>query len=160
MPGYGILPADKGQGLLPWSFAENRLRAAHTYWISTMRRSRPHVMPVWGVWMEEMFWFSTGKRSRKARNLLANPRCVVCCEKGRGQVVLEGSARLNADGKLWKEFARVYQDKYDFDVSSMAAEPVYVVRPAVVFGLSEKDFVGSATRWTFPGRAGRSAGPR
>ena len=160
MPGYGILPADKGEGLLPWSFAKKRLRAAHTYWIATTRRSMPHVMPVWGVWMEEMFWFSTGKRSRKARNLLANPRCVVCCEKARGQVVLEGNARLNADGKLWKQFARVYKEKYDFDISSMAAEPVYVVRPAVVFGLSEKDFVGSATRWTFPARPGRSAGRR
>ena len=27
-----------------------------------------------------------------------------------------------------------------------------VVTPEVVFGLSEEDFVGSATRWSFPGR--------
>jgi hypothetical protein len=31
----------------------------------------------------------------------------------------------------------------------MKADPVYVVTPTMVFGLSEKDFVGSATRWSF-----------
>ena len=35
------------------------------------------------------------------------------------------------------------------DVVKPFAEPVYVVRPRVAFGLYEKDFVGSATRWQF-----------
>jgi hypothetical protein len=37
-------------------------------------------MPVWGVWMEEAFYFSCGQASRKARNLALNPACVVGCE--------------------------------------------------------------------------------
>ncbi len=151
MPGYGLLPSDQGSGLLPWKWAEARLQRAHTYWIATAS-GRPHVMPVWGVWMNLAFWFSTGARSRKARNLKTNPRCVVACERARGQVVLEGTARRNADRKLWKEFAALYRRKYNFDLSGMEAEPVYVVTPDVVFGLSEKDFVGSATRWSFAGR--------
>jgi Pyridoxamine 5'-phosphate oxidase len=162
MPGYGILPADKGRGLLPWSFAAKRLRDAHTYWIASVSpEAAPHVMPVWGLWMDEAFWFSTGKQSRKSRNLQANPRCVVCCEAGGGQVVLQGSVRLNSEAKSWKEFARAYKKKYDFDMSSMAEEPVYVVSPAVVFGLSEKNFVGTATRWKFAGAIeNASAAPR
>jgi len=28
-------------------------------------------------------------------------------------------------------------------------EPVYIVRPRVVFGIRESDFTSSATRWTF-----------
>jgi hypothetical protein len=152
MPGYGILPEDQGRGLLPWSFAEKRLRDAHNYWIATVRPDgAPHVMPVWGLWLNHAFWFSTGKQSRKARNLGSNPRCVVCCESSRGQVVLEGTARLTKlRGQRWKEFSRLYRKKYDFDISAMAAEPVYAVQPGVVFGLWEKDFVGAATRWNFP----------
>ena len=32
MPGYGVLPADEGEGLLPFEWAEARLRAARNYW--------------------------------------------------------------------------------------------------------------------------------
>jgi hypothetical protein len=54
-----------------------------------------------------------------------------------------------SDPKLWKRFAAKYQKKYDFDMSGYSSEPFYVVRPQTVFGLWEKDFVGSATRWKF-----------
>jgi len=35
-------------------------------------------VPVWGVWLDDAFYFSSGAKSRKARNLAANPNCVVC----------------------------------------------------------------------------------
>jgi len=52
MPGYGLLDAAQGAGLLPWSWAVERLQRSHDYWVATVRPDgRPHVMPVWGVWM-------------------------------------------------------------------------------------------------------------
>jgi len=36
------------------------------------------------------------------------------------------------------------------DILSMK-EPVFAVRPKVAFGLYEKKFMSSATRWTFKG---------
>jgi hypothetical protein len=42
----------------------------------------------------------------------------------------------------------VYLKKYDYDLSTMT-EPIYVVRPRVVFGQIEKTYPESATRWTF-----------
>src|SRR6266487_1604299 len=77
MPGYGLLPADKGSGLLPWSWALERLRNSRNYWLTTVwPDGRPHVMPVWAVWLdgpkqEGTLWFSSGLRSRKIRNILA-----------------------------------------------------------------------------------------
>jgi len=51
MPGYGIHPPDEGSGLLPWSWAEQRLHSSHTFWVVTLwPDGRPHAMPVWGVW--------------------------------------------------------------------------------------------------------------
>lgn len=150
MPGYGIKGPDEGTGLLPWNWAEERLQKAHNFWVASTRPDgQPHVMPVWAVWMEGALYFSTGAKSRKARNLRANPSCVVCAEQARGQIVIEGTAKRLSDSKLWKRFAKVYEKKYDFDMSGYSAEPFYVVRPRTVFGLWEKDFVGSATRWNF-----------
>lgn len=39
-----------GTGLLPWSHAEQRLRDARRYWLTTVRADgRPHATPLWGV---------------------------------------------------------------------------------------------------------------
>ena len=48
IPGYGI--PTHTEGLLPWSFALERLEKARNYWVATTRPDgRPHTVPVWGV---------------------------------------------------------------------------------------------------------------
>jgi nitroimidazol reductase NimA-like FMN-containing flavoprotein (pyridoxamine 5'-phosphate oxidase superfamily) len=151
MPGYGILDADKGKGLLPWSWATERLSEARNYWVATTRSDgNPHAMPVWGVWLDDAFYFSTGNQSRKARNLAANSKCVICCELGEDQIVLEGEARLMENAELRLQFARTYQAKYNWDTEGFD-EPFYAVRPTTVFGFSTApgEFVATATRWVF-----------
>jgi hypothetical protein len=45
MPGYGIAEAERG--LLPWSWAVERLIAATRYWVATVDEDgAPHLMPV------------------------------------------------------------------------------------------------------------------
>ncbi len=69
MPGYGI--AQKRDGLMEWEHLSKHMASARNYWIITTRPDgRPHAAPVWGVWMDEVFYFSTGARSVKARNLV------------------------------------------------------------------------------------------
>lgn len=147
MPEYGIPTSSKG--LLPWSWAEQRLKKSHNYWISTTRPDgSPHTMVVWGLWLEGAFYFSTGKKSRKAKNLARNPRCVIATEHAEQAVVVEGTASLAADAAFRKRFNALYEKKYKWDMSDFD-EPVYVVRPLRAFGLYEKNFQGSATRWQF-----------
>ncbi|MGH9503470.1 MAG: pyridoxamine 5'-phosphate oxidase family protein [Terriglobales bacterium] len=155
MPGYG-LPKNK-KGLLPWKWAEQRLRKSHNYWITTVKPDgSPHTMVVWGLWLDGAFLFSTGRQSRKARNLVKNRRCVVSTEQAEEAVVVEGVAEI-IDAPLRREFLKKYQPKYHFDMAEMETdilamkEPVFAVRPRVVFGLYEKNFLGSATRWKFAG---------
>src|SRR5216117_1750125 len=72
IPGYG-LPKTK-KGLLSWKWAEDRLRKSRQYWIATTGpEGRPHVMVVWALWLNGSLYFSTGSKSRKARNLAKNP---------------------------------------------------------------------------------------
>ena len=153
MLGYG-LPQNK-KGLLPWSWADQRLKKSHNYWITTVKPDgSPHTMVVWGLWLDGAFLFSTGRQSRKARNLADNPKCVVCTEHAHEAVIVEGTAELTGV-LVRREFLKKYQPKYKFDMSGMEKdilslkEPVFAVRPRVVFGLYEKKFVSSATRWKF-----------
>ena len=154
MPGYG-LPAGS-EGLMPWSWAEQRLADSHNYWIGTTRPDgRPHLMVIWGVWLERVFYFSTGSQSRKALNLAANAHCVIGTERAEQAVVLEGLAEKVSDTALLRAVLVLYAKKYDYDMSSMEAdilaltEPVFAVRPILAFGLDEKATLQNATRWHF-----------
>jgi len=152
-PGYGFPKGAKG--LLPWSWAEQRLKKSHNYWITTVKPDRsPHSMVVWGLWQDGRFLFSTGSKSRKARNLARNKNCVVCTEHAQEAVIVEGGAEI-ADVAARRRFLPAYEKKYKFDMSSMKddilsmKEPVFAVRPQVVFGLWEKYFQSKSTRWKF-----------
>lgn len=152
-PGYGFPESNKG--LLSWSWAEQRLKKSHNYWITTVKPDgSPHTMVVWGLWQNGRFLFSTGSQSRKAHNLAENPNCIVCTEDAAEAVIVEGVAEI-ADVAARRKLIPAYERKYDWDLSSMKAdmlsmkEPVFSVRPKVVFALWEKYFQTKSTRWKF-----------
>ena len=148
MPGYGLPQHEKG--LLPWKWAEQRLVQSHNYWITTVRPDgRPHTMVVWGLWLANAFYFSTGRESQKSHNLQSNPKCIVCNERAHEAVIVEGVAREVREAALRKRFFRLYERKYDFDMSGFQQEPIWAVDPEKVFGLDEKLSLNRATRWQF-----------
>jgi nitroimidazol reductase NimA-like FMN-containing flavoprotein (pyridoxamine 5'-phosphate oxidase superfamily) len=154
MPGYGLPDGD--EGLIPWSWAEKRLEASHNYWLATVREDgRPHLMVIWGLWLDEVFYFSTGSRSRKTRNLESNARCVIGTEQSHQAVVVEGTAEKLKDVEQIKTFLSIYERKYVYDMSTMRRdilelrEPIFAVRPNVAFGLDEEAGMANATRWSF-----------
>jgi hypothetical protein len=154
MPGYG-LPKSK-KGLLSWTWAAKQLAKSRQYWIITVRpNARPHAMPVWGLWLDDVFYFSTGAETRKAKNLASNPNCIVATEDAAEAIILEGKATRVRDASLIRKFLPLYGRKYKWDISSMKddlnsfKEPVFAVHPTVVFGQIEKTFSKTATRWTF-----------
>lgn len=149
MPGYGIVGPDEGEGLLPWSWAAERLVSSRNYFIATTRPDgRPHVMVIWGCWLDESFSFSTSRSSRKGKNLAASSHCVICPDDGEEAVIVEGTAAEITDPQAQQRFATAYQAKYEWDINDMH-EPMWVVRPKVVYGQIEKSYTKSATRWSF-----------
>ena len=154
MPGYGLLDARKGTGLLPWSWARERIERSHDYWVATARPDgRPHIMPVWGAWLDDALWFSCSRASRKARNLAAQPACSVATDNAYEPVVIEGRAELVDDVAAIGRFVSAINDKYrtnyGIDFFTKASNACFRVRPSWAFGLMESDFTGSPTRWTF-----------
>jgi hypothetical protein len=153
MPGYGIRPATEGTGLLSWSWARERLERSHDYWVATGRpNGTPHLMPVWGVWLEEALWFSSSRASRKARNLEWQARCAITTNNAYEPVIVEGDAELIEDRAAIARFVDAVNDKYrtNYGLDFFVAAACFRVRPVWAFGLLESDFTGSPTRWRFP----------
>src|SRR6516162_4851338 len=91
-PVYGV-PKDL-KGSVSWAWAKKRLTDSHNYLITTVRPdSRPHTMIVWGIRLDNAYYFSTGSTTRKAQNLAANPHCLVCNENVEEAVIVEGKAQ-------------------------------------------------------------------
>jgi hypothetical protein len=148
VPGYEF--STKKAGLLPWSWAAQRLKKSRQYWIATTRPDgAPHLMVIWGVWLNDSFWFSTGAASRKARNLAHSPKCVIGSDNAAEAVILEGTVELiDAQHAEFDKLAAAYAKKYAWNLRELA-QPVYRFRPSLGFGLFEKKFDQTATRWSF-----------
>lgn len=150
MPGYDEMIEASGGKLLPWSWAVARIGECRNFWLTTLYPDgRPHSMPVWGVWLEDGFGFSTGRQSRKTRNFDRDPRVTLTTESGVDGVVLEGEVAVMADG-LHASFMTAYKDKYDFDVTTEIGL-FYVISPRRAFGIREYGDreTGGVTRWDF-----------
>lgn len=140
---------------LPWKWAVAQLVAARTYWIATTRPDgQPHSRPVWGVWMDDVLYFSTGALTCK--NLEHNPATTVHLESGSTVVILEGVTEVVNDPALVGQISIVYEAKYHWELDPHG--PPYAFRPKVGFGWRSDDdgldggsvFHGTATRWKFP----------
>jgi hypothetical protein len=57
----------------------------------------PHVTGVGAVWAEGTFWFQTGERTLKARNLARDPRCTLGVAMREFDLVVEGEAEQVTD---------------------------------------------------------------
>ena len=151
--GY-FLDAESGTGLLPWQHVVDRMAAATNYWVATSGPDgRPHCMPVWGVWNDREFVFSTSPASRKATNLATNPQAVVHLESGDQVVVVEGPVREVRDPAALQRFLDAYNPKYSWDFSlEQVAEGVYALQARKAFAWLDgrgEGFSGAATRWVF-----------
>ena len=152
MPGYGILPATDGTGLLPWSWAVDRLSSSHDYWVTTTwPDGRPHLTPVWGAWLDDAVWFSCSSPSRKTKNLERDPRCCIATDNPYEPVILDAVAERVRAAESIRTFTDTVNVKYESDYGTdfFADNALWRARPQSALALDEADFPGSPTRWRF-----------
>jgi hypothetical protein len=136
-------------GSVPWEWAQKRLTNSHNYLLTSVRPDRrPHTMVVWGIWLENIYYFSTASSTRKAKNLASNPNCVVCNENVEEAVIVEGEAHPLEVKDIPKPAFELYHKKYGWKLDPDMG-PVFQVTPRVVFAMPEKLFPAGATRWSF-----------
>ncbi len=140
------------EGMIPWSRVRERLERAQNYWLATTRPDgRPHVVPVWGAWLDEALYFDGLRTNRWARNIAANPAIAVHLESGDDVVIIEGMVEVvTTDEELGAHIVAVYASKYDDPFPQPATPGIFRLRPRTARAWTEN--WEDATRWHFPER--------
>jgi hypothetical protein len=152
---------------IPWAWARVRLEEdagiSPTHWLATVRPDgKPHVMPVWTVWVDGAFYFVAGTATRQRKNLAQHASCVITVASSGLDLVVEGEARKVSDEIRLQQIAEAYAVQgwhptvrnhvfYAYDQAPGAGPPpydVYEVVPVTVFGLGTDEPYG-ATCWRF-----------
>jgi hypothetical protein len=161
-----------------WAAASEVVDTAMTYWLTTVRPDgRPHVVTIAGVWLDEIFYFTTGPGEQKAINLASGDPHVVLATGCNGwdglDVVLEGDALPVTDAGRLTSLAQALTAKYDDffrlrvvegrlrwaesaeqtiegrkDAVTEGGPLAFEVRPTKAFALG-KGTTFSQTRWRF-----------
>ena len=166
-PETTVDPRFSSQGVkaVEWATARDQLRDAMSYQLTTVRPDgRPHQTTIAGVWVDDVFSFTTSRGEQKARNLEAGNHHVIVTAGNSGwagtDVVLEGEAVEVTDparlGALVDAFRTKYDDLFGFRLEdgrfsadgAPGAALVYNVTARKAFGFT-KGNTFSQTRWRF-----------
>lgn len=156
-----------GAPTIPWDRARERFEEyagiSPAHWLATVRPDgRPHVMPVWTVWVDGAFSFVSGATTRKSKNLAQHAHCVITVESSGLDLIVEGKATKVRDETRLQQIVDAYAVQgwhptvqsgvFYADRGAPSAGPlpyeVYEVIPVTVFGLGTDEPYG-ATRWRF-----------
>jgi len=98
-----------------WRATEARLGRELTIWIATVRADgRPHLTPVWFIWLNEKIYIAIGSNSQKYANLRRNQKVVVALPDTANVVILEGEAHT-ADRAAADLLGDYFFHKYEWD---------------------------------------------
>ena len=161
-----------GSDPIPWSRALDQLpakdatradEAPRTTWLSTVRPDgRPHTTGVGALWVDDRFYFTSGPKTQKSRNLARNSSCVISVALGNLDLVVEGTATRVTDEATLERLAKAYAAQgwpasakdgaltAEYSAPSAGPPPwdLYEMIPKTAFGVATKEPFG-ATRWQF-----------
>ena len=103
------------RNLARWRTLEARLGREMTIWIVTVRRDgRPHMTPVWYVWLKERVYIATGTETQKFSNLRTNQSVALALPDTESVLILEGEAHA-ADRNTSDKLGEYFFNKYEWD---------------------------------------------
>lgn len=158
----GAEPA-RHEAPLPWETALSALPEAGTYWLATVRPDgAPHSVPVLAVLADGVPHICASDRSRKARNLASDPRCVLSTSAATFDLVIEGRATPVTHQTALQQVADAYGATYGWwpevrdgglwaDGAPTAGPPPYRVHrltPVTAYAFPTDDTT-VPTRWSF-----------
>ena len=148
-----------------WSAARDQLRDAKTYQLTTVRADgRPHQTTIAGVWVDDVFAFTTSSGEQKALNLQAGNRHVIVTAGNSDwngmDVILEGDAAEVTDadrlGRLVDAYRTKYDDWFEFRLDDANFTAPGSIGPALVYDVTARTAFAfrkgdefSQTRWRF-----------
>jgi F420H(2)-dependent biliverdin reductase len=98
-----------------WRSLEARLGRELTIWMATVRPDgRPHLVPIWFVWLDGKVYVATGNDTRKFQNLRHNQNISLALPDATNVIILEGEAHV-ADRSTIEVVAEYFFNKYEWD---------------------------------------------
>lgn len=95
----------------------SRLETERNVWLATVRPDgRPHVAPVWFVYVDDRLWIGTGAGSVRVANLRSDPSFSAALEDGNRPLVAEGRARAH-EARRPGEVVAAFSAKYGWDIT-------------------------------------------
>ena len=149
-PSYGVGDPQYGFEPIEWSWVVERMTEARSYWIVTTRADgRPHVMPVWGVWVNDAFHFVTDARnlSRPATSTAIREPPSTSKAATRSSYWRAGSSRSLCQRQ--EDGWRLMSASTKCPSENVSEGHVTGSVPAKALAWTESDFPKTATRWRF-----------
>ena len=164
-----------GAPIIPWEKVLKRIQKGftqapktggperHTAWLATVGpEGKPHVMPIGVLFVDDAFYFNTGPKTRKARNIARNPDSVITIATDDFDIVVQGPAKRIVDAAPLQRIADAFKKvgweptvvkggltaKYSAPSAGPPPWNVYEVKPETIFALATSEPYG-ATRWNF-----------
>lgn len=96
---------------------DQRLETDRNIWLATTRPDgRPHLTPVWFVYLRGRFWIGTGRDNVKTRNVTTNQYVSLAVENGNDPVVAEGTVTIHHHERP-DDVVKAFAAKYDWDIT-------------------------------------------
>lgn len=142
--------SDPDVGFLSWETLIWRFAAEKSYWICSSLKV-PHAMPVWGIWHDCAFRFCTSPKSRKAKNLQANPEAVVHLGDPEAVFSMHCHAVELTSTAAQQTFCDEFNPKYRWNFKPEdVAGGLFALTPHTAFAWASGDtptFGDTGTRW-------------
>ena len=145
---------DKPVAFLSWEWVAERLIESKHYWLCSVRpNGRPHVVPRWGVFLDNRFYYDGSPETRHARNIMENPHTTLNLESGTEAIILEGTTAPagKPSPELGKRLAQAYRKYKDVGYSpkpnSWDEGGLYVFTPRQCIAWS--NFTQNPTKFVF-----------
>jgi nitroimidazol reductase NimA-like FMN-containing flavoprotein (pyridoxamine 5'-phosphate oxidase superfamily) len=135
---------------LDWAAIRSRLASARQYWVVTCRADgRPHVVPVDGLWLDDVWYYGGGDDAVHVRTARDRPQVAMHLPDPQRCVVVEGRVRpARPDPALARRLAAESRAKYpeygagaDAFAGALALDPLRV--------LAWTSYPTDATRFVF-----------
>lgn len=147
-----------------WLDAQAQFQQATKYWLTTINpNGKPHVMPIFSIWLDDCVYFTSNPDAQKAKNIAQNPHCVITADGKTLDVIIEGEVQRVTDKDTLEKVRQRYADKYNWPITvdgdaytapyaaPSAGNPpyqLYEIRLTKAFGFGTDEIYG-ATRWEF-----------
>lgn len=140
---------------LAWDVVRTSLAEARQYWLATVRSgNRPHVVPLDGFWLDDVWYYGGSPDTVHARSVLANPHAALHLPDPWKVVIVEGDVRRVQPGDQGaQQLADLANAKYpeygiEFTANTYAEVSALFPRRALAWTSFPRD----ATRFTFARR--------